>query len=218
MKDMEISQKYLLLALNDKGSVATIGSMRVRAFMVASGILELTAEDIVSFSENQVMVKQDLPSNKEYLGSIYNMISEDNPISLKKLARGMVTKRNVFKELFNAVGDSLVELDLVSKTNAGLLGRSNHFIPSEGAKKLIVEQIRAELLEEGPVSTDTVVLSSLLIGSRMLKNYFSKFEEEDLNDKLSMLRNDTANKEIFAMIDAISHTITTIIASASAGS
>ncbi|MFE3974424.1 MULTISPECIES: GPP34 family phosphoprotein [unclassified Peribacillus] len=218
MKDMEISQKYLLLALNDKGSVAAIGSMRVRAFMVASGILELTAEDIVSFSENQVTLKQDLPSNKGYLGSIYNMISEDNSISLKKLARGIVTKRNLFKELFNAVGDSLVELDLVSKTNAGLLGRSNHFIPSEGAKKLIVEQIRAELLEEGPVSTDTVVLSSLLIGSRMLKNYFSKFEEEDLNDKLSMLRNDTANKEIFAMIDALSHTINTIIASASAGS
>ncbi|MGE7186503.1 GPP34 family phosphoprotein [Peribacillus sp. NPDC006672] len=218
MKDMEISQKYLLLALNDKGSVAAIGSMRIRAFMVASGILELAAEDIVSLSENQVTVKQDLPSNKGYLGSIYNMISEDNSIPLKKLARGIVTKRNLFKELFNAVGDSLVELDLVSKTNTGLLGHSNHFIPSEGAKKLIVEQIRAELLEEGPVSTDTVVLSSLLIGSRILKNYFSKFEEKDLNDKLSMLRNDTANKEIFAMIDAISHTITTIIASASAGS
>ncbi|MET3320502.1 UNVERIFIED_ORG: hypothetical protein ABIC97_003602 [Peribacillus simplex] len=51
-----------------------------------------------------------------------------------------------------------------------------------------------------------------------MKNYFSKFEEKDLNDKLSMLRNDTANKEIFAMIDALSHTITTIIASAFVGS
>jgi len=210
---MEISQKYLLLVLNDKGGVAPIGSLRIRAFMVASGILELVLDNIVSLSDNQVTVKQELPSDKEYLRSIYNKISEGKSIHLKKLGRELISKRELFKELFNSVGDSLVELDVVTKTNGGLLGQSCHYIGGENSKKQVVEQIRAELLEEGPVTTDTVVLSSLLIGSRVLKNYFSKFEDKDLNDKLTMLRKDTKNKEIFAMIDSISHTITTIIAS-----
>ncbi|MED3855568.1 GPP34 family phosphoprotein [Priestia megaterium] len=213
MSNMEISQKYLLLVLNDKGGVAPIGSLRIRAFMVASGILELVLDNIVSLSDNQVTVKQELPSDKEYLRSIYNKISEGKSIHLKKLGRELISKRELFKELFNSVGDSLVELDVVTKTNGGLLGQSSHYIGGENSKKQVVEQIRAELLEEGPVTTDTVVLSSLLIGSRVLKNYFSKFEDKDLNDKLTMLRKDTKNKEIFAMIDSISHTITTIIAS-----
>ena len=213
MSNMEISQKYLLLVLNDRGGVAPIGSLRIRAFMVASGILELVLDNIVSLSDNQVTVKQELPSDKEYLRSIYNKISTEKSIHLKKLGRELVSKRELFKELFNSVGDSLVELDVVTKTNGGLLGQSSHYIGGENSKKQVVEQIRAELLEEGPVTTDTVVLSSLLIGSRVLKNYFSKFEDKDLNDKLTMLRKDTKNKEIFAMIDSISHTITTIIAS-----
>jgi len=213
MENIEISQKYLLLILNDKGRVAPIGSMRIRAFMVASGILELVLDDIVSLSDNQVTIKQELPSDKGYLRSIYNKIATEKSIHLKKLGRELISKRELFKELFNSVGDSLVELDIVTKTNGGILGQSNHYIGSEDSKKQIVEQIRAELLEEGPVTTDTVVLSSLLIGSRILKNYFSKFEDKDLNDKLTMLRKDTKNKEIFAMIDSISHTITTIIAS-----
>ncbi|MGQ9008802.1 GPP34 family phosphoprotein [Bacillus stercoris] len=212
MKNIEISQKYLLLVLNDKGRVAPIGSIRIRAFMVASGILELVLDDIVSLSDNQVTVKQELPSDKEYLRPIYNRISRET-LLLKKLGRELISKRELFKELFNLVGDSLVELDVVTKTNGGILGKSSHYIGSEDSKKQIVEQIRAELLEEGPVTTDTVVLTSLLIGSRILKNYFSKFEDKDLNDKLTMLRKDTRNKEIFAMIDSISHTITTIIAS-----
>ncbi|ADE72421.1 MULTISPECIES: GOLPH3/VPS74 family protein [Priestia] len=213
MKNIEVSQKYLLLVLNDKGGVAPIGSLRIRAFMVASGILELVLDDIVSLSDNQVTVKQELPSDKEYLRSIYNKISTEKSIHLKKLGRELISKRELFKELFNSVGDSLVELDVVTKTNGGILGQSSHYIGSENSKKQIVEQMRAELLEEGPVTTDTVVLSSLLIGSRTLKNYFSKFEDKDLNDKLTMLRKDTRNKEIFALIDSISHTITTIIAS-----
>ncbi|MGA4921045.1 GOLPH3/VPS74 family protein [Bacillus subtilis] len=212
MKNMEISQRYLLLVLNDKGRVAPIGSIRIRAFMVASGILELVLDDIVSLSDNQVTVKQELPIDKEYLRPIYNKISTET-LPLKKLGRELISKRELFKELFNSVGDSLVELDAVTKTNGGILGKSSHYIGSEDSKKQIVEQIRAELLEEGPVTTDTVVLTSLLIGSRILKNYFSKFEDKDLNDKLTMLREDTTNKEIFAMIDSISHTITTIIAS-----
>jgi len=34
MKNIEISQKYLLLVLNDRGGVAPIGSLRIRAFII----------------------------------------------------------------------------------------------------------------------------------------------------------------------------------------
>lgn len=213
MKDIQISQGFLLLTLNDKGGVATIGSMRTRAFLIASGILELALANVVFISDDKVTVKQKLPSEKSYLSSIYNEILSESSIDFKKLARKLVTDRTLFKELFHSIGDSLVDLDVVTKTSGGILSHSNHFVGGEASKKQIVEQIRAELLEKGAVTKDSIILTSLLIGSHTLKNYFSKFEKADLDHKLSELRDDELNKEVFAMVDSISHTITTIIAS-----
>ena len=213
MENIGISQMYLLLSVNDKGGVAPIGSMRIRSYMIASGILELILEDVISLSDDEVAVKRELPSDKEYLRLVYNKISEEKSIHLKKLARALVTNRKLFKELFNSIGDTLVDLNIVTKTSGGVLGNISQFVGGEESKKRIVEQMRAELLEEGPVSKDTVVLSSLLIGNHTLKQYFSEFEEGELKAKISELREDPENKEIFAMIDRISKTITTIIAS-----
>ncbi|WHY74746.1 GPP34 family phosphoprotein [Fictibacillus enclensis] len=213
MENMGISQRYLLLSLNDKGGVAPVGSLRIRSFLIASGILELIMEDVILLLDNQVTVNQELPKDKEYLRIVYNRISQEKSVHLKKLARELATNRKLFKELFNSIGDTLVDLNVVTKTNGGILGHSTQLVGGEEDKKNMVEQLRAELLEEGPVTTDTVVLSSLLIGNHTLKHYFSEFEEQELKDKISSLRKDTTNKEIFAMVDGISRTITTIIAS-----
>ena len=113
---------YLLLSVNDKGGIAPIGSMRIRSYMIASGILELILEDVISLSEDEVAVKRELPSDKEYLRLVYNKISEENSIPLKKLARALVTNRKLFKELFNSIGDTLVDLNIVTKTSGGVLG------------------------------------------------------------------------------------------------
>ena len=213
MDNIGISQRYLLLSVNDKGGIAPIGSLRIRSFLIASGLLELILDDIILLSDDQVIVKQELPNDKEYLRFVYNEISADQPIHLKKLSRALVTNRKLFKELFNSIGDTLVNLNIVTKTHGGVLSHSNQFVGGEESKKNIVEQIRAELLEAGPVSKEIVILSSLLIGNHTLKRYFSAFEENELKEKISELRKDPANKEMFAMIDGISKTITTIIAS-----
>ncbi|MBO0962126.1 GPP34 family phosphoprotein [Neobacillus sp. MM2021_6] len=213
MENLSISQRYLLLSLNEKGGIAPIGSMRIRSYLIASGILELILEDVILLTDNQVTIKQELPSDKEYLRLVYHKIFDEKSNHLKKLSRDLVTNRKLFKELFHSIGDTLVELNIVTKTSGGIVGQATQFVGGEKSKKQIVEQIRAELLEEGPVSTDTIVLSGLLIGNHTINHYFSEFEEKELKDKISELRKDPANKEIFAMIDGISHTITTIIAS-----
>lgn len=213
MRDIQISESFLLLSLNEKGGVAPIGSMRIRAYLIASGILELALEDIILISDDQVTTKIELPADKQFLRPIYNEILTEGPLDFKKLARKLVTDRSLFNDLFDSIGDSLVDLNVVTKKSGGIFSHSNFFVGGETSKQQIVEQIRAELLEEGPVTKDTIVMASLLMGSHTLKNYFSKFEEVDLNDKLSELRNEKSNEDIFAMVDRISHTITTIIAS-----
>ncbi|SFC52912.1 Golgi phosphoprotein 3 (GPP34) [Bacillus sp. OV322] len=213
MKDIQISQSFLLLSLNDKGGVSPLGSLRIRAFLIASGILELALEEVILIEDDQVMVKQELPSNKKFLSPIYNEVLAERSLNFKKLARKLVTNRSLFKDMFNSIGDYLVDMDIVTKNSGGILGHSNRYAGGEETKKQIVEQIRAELLEVGTVTKDTIALASLLLGSHILKYYFSEFEEKDLNEKLSELHDEKLNKEIFALVDRISHTITTIIAS-----
>ena len=99
MENIGISQMYLLLSVNDKGGVAPIGSMRIRSYMIASGILELILEDVISLSDDEVAVKRELPSDKEYLRLVYNKISEEKSIHLKKLARALVYEPEAFQRI-----------------------------------------------------------------------------------------------------------------------
>ena len=213
MMDLKISQAFMLLALNDKGGVASVGSMRIRAYVIASAVLELALDNVISISDEQVTVNQALPAKQASLRAVYEAVKAADSLNFKQLAKKLVTDRGLFKETFEAVGDTLVDLNVVTKDNGGVLGNAVRFVGGDQAKQQIVEQIRAELLEEGTVTAETIAMTSLLAGSRTLKNYFSKFEENDLNTKLEEIRQDDANKDIFALVDRISRTITTIIAS-----
>ena len=64
----------------------------------------------------------------------------------------------------------------------------------------MVEQMRAELLEEGPVSDETAALVALLERVKCLKAYFSAFEQKAVRQKIEALTQSPEGKMVRDMM------------------
>lgn len=69
-----------------------------------------------------------------------------------------------------------------------------------------MQQLRAELLEEGEISEDMAAVTALLDLSGLLKQYFSKHESEQLKMRLKSIRQSeqrTAVREMLEYMECI---------------
>ena len=60
----------------------------------------------------------------------------------------------------------------------------------------IVQNIRAELLEDGEISEDIIVLTALLNKSQDLQRYFSSYEKQVLKKRLTEIKENPQNELI----------------------
>ena len=180
MKDLSVVQKYMLCALGDRGTFPLMSSDDRALCLVAAGLLELEMEGSIAVDGKKVTAAGKLPAGRGYLAPLYDFIVEKQPVKLHAvvdaygLSFSFSDKR--LNELREAVGQSLVEAKAAEPCKAGLLGRQTGYQPVPEAVRSVVEEMRAELLEEGAVCDDTVALVVLLEQAKCLKQYFSEFE------------------------------------------
>ena len=80
---------------------------------------------------------------------------------------------------------------MAQAVKAGLFGSKTAFAPSKEAINRVVDMVRSELLEDGTVTDEVAALTALLDKSGCLKEYFSKFEQKEIKQRLDAM---TANK------------------------
>lgn len=61
------------------------------------------------------------------------------------------------------------------------------YVSSAAARDEIVRRIRSELLENGPMTRQTALLTLMLETSRLLPGYFSDYERKELKKRLARL-------------------------------
>lgn len=67
--------------------------------------------------------------------------------------------------------------------------------------------IRSELLEDGEITEDIACLVALLERSKIMKEYFSSFEQKEIKHKLKEIVNSDSGLLIKEMIDYIENLI-----------
>ena len=82
MKDMTLTQEYLVCAVNEKGK---IGSMNIEKVvcLLAAGLLELQLAECITMDQKAATVTAPLPQEKEYLRSLYDDIANGKGGSIK---------------------------------------------------------------------------------------------------------------------------------------
>lgn len=197
MKNLSITQQYLLCVLNKKGKLPTFGIERMLC-VSAGSVLELLMEGIVVYDEKKLTVRSALPQDKAYLYSVYEVIEKKQPVKFESIVEYYsftFTNKHV-NELIEAIGDVLVQKESAQEKKGGVFGKKKLYIPNQADVNHVVQCIRAELLEDGEVSEETVALTILLNKSGDLKRYFSEYEKTDLKRRLNEIKTDPKNKLI----------------------
>lgn len=115
-------------------------------------------------------------------------------------------ENNIKVKLILLIKDIANELELkqcIVKSNTGILVKKDSFIPNEKCTDMIVEKLRAELLEEGNITEEVIALASLLEKSNLLKKYFSSHESKKLKARVKEIRNTSENKLVKEMIEYV---------------
>ncbi|MGI6010827.1 MAG: GOLPH3/VPS74 family protein [Ruminococcus sp.] len=204
MKDLSLTQKYLLCVLNSKGRVSTFEIEKVMC-IAASGVIELLLDGIAELDKKKIELKKALPMEKKFLQPIYDFIERKQPVKFEKVIENYsiaFTDKNI-NELIGSLGESLAEAGCVRKEKGGLFGGKDVYVPDKKEVDLIIQNIRAEILEEGELSEDIVALTALLNKSGDLTKYFSAYEKKDLKNRLREIKENPMNKEIQKVADYV---------------
>ena len=196
--ELSAAQQYLLCALKENGTLPVIGQERLLC-LVAGEVLELLLEGAVVLEDKKLRVVLPLPAEQRHLYPVWAFIRKRQPVRFEKVVGFFsmdLIGRNT-RALIDAVGELLAEKGCVqARTRRGLFGEKTVYLPNAVQRDRVVQQIRAELLEEGNISQETVILTVLLNRSGLLKNYFSRYEKKALTCRLKELRRNPADEMI----------------------
>lgn len=208
MKDLSITQEYLICAVNSKGKISGFGSEKLIC-LIASGLLELQLEGYIKIDKKKVTVTNNLPEERLYLKPLYDFVNQQKPVKLEKILEAYnYSFKDRGYELVNSIGASLKDLDLVEVTCAGIFGNKNAYIPNSNAVHYVVDMIRAEFLEDVEVTEDIASLIILLDKSKLLKIYFSEYEQKEIKKKLKEITNSDTGKSIKDIVNTVEYMIT----------
>lgn len=214
MMDLSLSQKYALCVLNEKGKIPAF-QMEGSACLLAAALLEMQMDGAIRIENKKIRIRGELADGKEAFRPIYDYLDAPKPRSIDKVTgEFLVTFTNKkLNALLDSVCAPLAEQGLVAP-EPGFLGSQTHYIPDTRAVGLVIDGLRAELLEEGEISEDAAMLAVLLERSNLLKTYFSKFEQGQIRERLKALEQGAAGqviREVTACIDAMITTIAVVL-------
>jgi len=214
MKSISYTQEFYLCAINDKGELSFFSKgTEIECAFFASAMMELLEHGYVKSDENEYIISiNPLDDSHSYLKPLYDFIvAQKKPMTLKDLAPEWMVSFKINKpsgELLAAIGSSLATLGYADElSDKGLLKSKTRFVPKPEAVKPVIEKIRAELLEDGNITNETICLTALLDSSRIVGNYFSKVEADDLKKRLEEIKNSEAFSTVKDVLERITATI-----------
>lgn len=207
MKNLSITQEYMVCTVNEKGTISSYNQKAV-ACLIVSGLLEMQLSKCISINDKKISVSSELPQHMTYLKPLYDVINQGKPIKVEKAVEAYTvafTNKKLYA-LEDAVMESLREADVVEPVKAGILGNKDVYAPKKDIVTGIIEKIRAELLEDGEISEDVIALTALMEKAGNLKDYFSKYEQKEVKNKIETIKKSEAGtlaKEMVQHIEAL---------------
>lgn len=204
MKELNLSQRFSMIVLNAQDSInmTTVKKVSLRA-IATSVILESYLDGEFSELDGKLVMKKEILNNpnvtlyKEVvLKSIFRKNEEIKEDLNWWLSKASNLSNSNFKRLEVAIADSLkgcylmeevpslLGCDMLYKT-AGLTLKEYRSDIAEYTK--IIEYLKADVLEEGIISDESIFMLWLLKESGCMQDVFSKSDLELVQDKVNNL-------------------------------
>lgn len=191
MNNVSITEKYALCMLKEKRNLY---ESELTPHLFVSMVVEMMLDENLEITnKNKVKLNETLPTtnyNKELYKMIKEMKKEEVPFKdiVTSICYGFTNKK--MKSIIELLKANMVEDNLIILENKkGLLGNKEIIAINEDRFTNIVEEVKAEFLEKGNLTDEIILLSSLLNSTKFLKNIFTKYEKEALNNRLKEIKN-----------------------------
>ena len=235
MSDLSYTQELYLCAVNEKGKLMTMRRDEASAGLVAGVTMELLELGLVALDDKDKLVvskswgaaddqpEEDYPFEEpsgplakeppSYLRGPYETIAAfKKPSGIDKVAEhylfGMSGKP--FQGLLREVGASLWAVECADEV-PGKDGAKKRYAPRREATMRVIEKLRAEFLEAGAMSDETVCLALLLDRSGLIRDYFSKIERATWKARVKEVRQSELAGPAKAMFEHIDAAITAVM-------
>lgn len=173
-------------------------------------------DNLTITDKNEVVLNDKVPTanyNKKLYEILKNM--KKDKVSLRyvlaSICHSFSTKN--LKSIINELKDCMLRDNLITiETKKGILGNKEVIIIDESKFTEIINEIKTEILENGNLTENLILLTSLLNSTRFLKNIFNKYEKEELNNRLKNI-NDTNIAQKVKVAQATVSTMSAMVAS-----
>lgn len=209
--DLNIPQKYFILSCNEKGSVRIFKNTRRRAFLAEASFFDLALNDVIDLTDNSVIINKLLPDDKAYLNEFFQIINKNQGKSVTHVLRAMATKERITQQIYNEIGDSLVDKVDVTKAVTGVIRKTNNYLPNYQVKKDLVKDMRNEILNADKISPDTFAVLSTLYGNHDLKTFFTPFEQKQLRTKIKEASVDPTYDKLITLSKRLNMVVLTVL-------
>lgn len=209
MTNLSYTQEYFLCAVNGKGNIPALNDAEISACFIVGGITELLHHGYIARDEkDRLIAGRAWNGSLSYVEPLYEtIVSLKRPPKIADFAVNYFESKPFYK-LLSALGISLAELGCADELiKRGWFKEKIKYAPKTEAVQRVVEKIRAEFLEEGTITEETLCLAALLDASGLIRNYFSKFEAAELKKRIKEVR----QSETFALVQEILDTLTAIM-------
>ena len=222
MKDLSLTQEYFICAVNDKGKLSGFNVERL-VCLLASGMLELQLSGCIRIDDGKkhlltgsgksVSVAGPLPDEKAFLRPLYDYLNQGKPMKMEKILEdyhySFSGKR--LNALIGSIGESLAQEGLAQSVEPGLFEGVGRFLPSRDAIHRVVDLVRSEILEEGEVTEDIAALVILLEKSGVIREYFSRYEQKDMKERLAAIVKSPDGALVKEMLDYVNGMLDMIV-------
>ncbi|MDT2658344.1 hypothetical protein P7E02_00605 [Enterococcus hulanensis] len=198
MKNLNLSQQYLLFTMNRNGKISSI-NYYVGMCLVMAGLLDLQEAQVIELDQKEIIILSDqLPEELEYLNCLFEKITQLKKKRIDKLA--------------TAYGATFFEKDLkllVAQTRNSLIDLREITVETDGntlsylAKEKTIAQLVARLENLNCLDYDGLKLAILLKKSSYLKKYIEKPERKMLERKIKDVKHDPVAKQTQVMISQL---------------
>jgi len=207
MNDLSFTQEYYLCAVDSKGKSPLDGGV-FTGCLVVGDIMEMLSRGLISEDEkSRFFIVKQWDDSLPFAKPMYDVIaSSKKPRSASDFLFGLSKKES--RSLSSSIGASLVATgDAAELGNQGLFKNITRYVPKPEAVTRVIEKVRAEFLEDGPMTDETVCLAALLDAGNLIRHYFSKVEAQSVKNRLAEIR----ESETYSAVKEILDTITALI-------
>lgn len=217
MKDITLSQEFLLCVLNKKGKISTFSGNYVPA-LTAAGVVELVQAGLVAIEHKKASIFAPLPAEAAHLRQLYDYIEQKQPITLENIVGhfnfsfSQKAANGLFADIKQALADNGCLCEVADKP---LLGDEKTVLaPDSACVDAVIQKIRAELLENGPLDESTIALAALFEKTQLLKTYFSKYESDTLKQRIKEIKKDPSYAVVAEILDYFDAILVAVIVAA----